>query len=326
MAGEKGCRSFEAAFIYLFMTTSFPAKLLLFGEHTVLKGSQALAIPFPAFNGRWSYCTHPEKLTSLQMELPDLLEYLQQEKKKQTLIAQLDLDRFKKDLDEGLYFESNIPFGYGLGSSGALCAALYHRYGLDPETGNLLSLKKALAQIESFFHGSSSGIDPLIIFLHQPVLIDKDGAIATTSLNASSLESAADITYFLLDTGIRRETGPLVQLFLKKCEHPAYLKAIQSQLSRFTNQAIQQLLKGQDHRVFSLVEQISAFQMEYFKEMIPPSVRKVWAGGLEVDASYKLKLCGAGGGGFLLGIGKKNSQAFKKLKKEFSIMEIAIRG
>ena len=34
-----------------------------------------------------------------------------------------ELNAFQRDLDAGLFFQSDIPTGYGLGSSGALCAS-----------------------------------------------------------------------------------------------------------------------------------------------------------------------------------------------------------
>ena len=37
--------------------------------------------------------------------------------------------------------------------------------------------------------------------------------------------------------------------------------------------------------------------------MIPPDFKKIWRYGLDSN-DYKLKLCGAGGGGFILGITK----------------------
>ncbi len=305
------------------MITSFPAKLLLFGEHTVLKGSRALAIPFPAFSGHWSFCRPNMERASLQMRLPQLLMYLKSLKQAIRLLAPLDLARFEDELDKGLYFESNIPSGYGLGSSGALCAALYHRYVDTPERKNLPALKKALAQIESFFHGSSSGADPLIILLQQPVLIDHQGNITTTSIIPS--ENPSGFVYFLLDTGISRKTGPFVNLFLEKCEDPAYLQAIQSQLSLFTDHAIQSLLEGLDHKVFEHLDQISSFQWVHFREMIPSSVFEVWENGLSEQSPYKLKLCGAGGGGFLLGMAKKDSPILNELGERYKITSIQIR-
>jgi mevalonate kinase len=53
-----------------------------------------------------------------------------------------------------------VPQGYGVGSSGALVAAIYDRYAQDKITvlenltrEKLLQLKNIFSQMESFFHG-----------------------------------------------------------------------------------------------------------------------------------------------------------------------------
>ena len=72
----------------------------------------------------------------------------------------------------GLYFESSIPQSYGIGSSGALCAAIYARYTTEliPPSGSITQkdikeLRHIFSGIESFFHGKSSGIDPLSCYM-----------------------------------------------------------------------------------------------------------------------------------------------------------------
>ena len=56
-----------------------------------------------------------------------------------------------------MYFDSSIPQGYGVGSSGALVAAIYDKYAHDKITvlenltrEKLLQLKSIFAQMESF--------------------------------------------------------------------------------------------------------------------------------------------------------------------------------
>ena len=64
--------------------------------------------------------------------------------------------KLDSDIENGLYFESTIPESYGLGSSGAVVAAIYESYkqevGVDLEINDL---KLILSNIESFFHGQS---------------------------------------------------------------------------------------------------------------------------------------------------------------------------
>jgi len=280
---------------------TYYAKLLLLGEHTIINSSNALAIPFRRFSGQWKWMTGEDSPAAAQQQLTAFAKYLDQMPSSGEMPA-IDIARFSRELSEGLYFDSDIPRGYGLGSSGALCAAVYDRYAREKISRGQIEkypiLKNQLATMESFFHGSSSGTDPLICYLERPVLLLRGGQLEQVML--PSAPSDGSYRFFLLDTGITRKTGPLVQIFLKKYEAPAYASRINSRLAPQVNGAIQNLLAGQWTDLFGRMAAISRLQLELMPEMIPVDFRKVWQEGLESDV-YKLKLCGAGGGGFLLG-------------------------
>jgi mevalonate kinase len=283
----------------------FSSKLLLFGEHIILRGSAALALPLPLFSGKWAYAT-PETAPALQRNLTEWCQYLAEQQSNGALETELDTARFSEDLAAGLYFDSNIPNGYGTGSSGALCAALYARYALQPigrtDEARYPELKRVLGQMESFFHGSSSGTDPLIVYLNQPVLLQANGTIQTIEVpdwpNATS-----GFQFFLLDTGIQRSTAPWVNLFLERCTEAAYLQTIQQEMIPLTAHAIESFRAGDWVILFDWWKKISTLQQVHFAPMIPQSFQALWDEGLNTG-HFALKLCGAGGGGFLLGMGK----------------------
>ncbi|MCB9283206.1 MAG: mevalonate kinase [Lewinellaceae bacterium] len=273
---------------------NYPSKVLLFGEYVIIRGSRALAIPYRDFGGHWAF----SQSGAVSPGLEQFLSYLESQQRSGQLLTTLALDRFQEDLSNGLYFESSIPVGYGLGSSGALVAAVYETYCTRKET-QLHLLKPILAQMESFFHGSSSGVDPLVCLLDKPLLL-RDRQRAEV-VEVPERDEAGKGALFLIDTGISRETGPLVRIFLSKCEDLTFDAMVEEELGGLANAAIQAFLRA-DWRVLQPVfDAISQFQWNYFLEMIPASFRDVWAAGLDSPA-YKLKLCGAGGGGFILGI------------------------
>ena len=53
--------------------------------------------------------------------------------------------------------------------------------------------------------------------------------------------------------------------------------------------------------MLELTHEISYFQWQYFQPMIPDTIKTLWLDGLSSDW-FKLKLCGAGGGGFFMGV------------------------
>lgn len=294
----------------------YSSKILLFGEFIVIQGAQALVMPFSAFGGAWKWTKKGENTVDLQMNLLSFSEYLG------ALFPLFEKEKFERDLKKGLFFQSNIPTGYGLGSSGAVVAAVYSVYFKEKikiteeqEEDNLRKLKTIFAQMESFFHGSSSGIDPLICYVNKPIWIKSKTEM--TSIFFNDLEGA---DLFLLDTKISRSTEPLVNAFLKKSESDTYKKTLEKELFPLNNKAINQMVEGKGKALFETIHNISSIQKEYFQDMIPTPFLEIWEKGLRSDL-YKLKVCGAGGGGFILGI-TKDFEKTKKELKEYLLIKI----
>jgi len=290
----------------------YHSKVLLFGEHTVVKGSQALAMPLDKHFGTWQFATDSIETQKLQQKLPQFEEYLQT----QALEEVLNLASFSKELDRGLYFESTIPTGYGMGSSGALCAAIFNRYKKQ-EITDLPSLKRLFGKMESYFHGSSSGMDPLVCYLNYPILFSKKEIKKVSLPTATPFELGA---IFLLDTHIQRETAPFVNGFLERCTIPIYNEHCTEILAPLVNQAIAHYLAGNWQALYEAWATLSQFQFNYFDFMIPTSFKKVWKQGL-VEPHFKLKICGAGGGGYLLGI-TKDFAATKESLSDYDLIQI----
>lgn len=262
-------------------------KILLFGEYTVIAGGEALAMPL-----RISFCkTSFKKQKASDFEsLKNLCIYLEN-----NCTDIIDTIRFKQDLQKGLWFPSNIPYGYGAGSSGALVAAIYDMYGIKKSTKKLWEIKKDLACIESYFHGSSSGFDPLISLLNSPIRIVENGQTERIDELAPELIQR----FFLIDTGISRHTSDLVQLFhimKKEQKFAEALKVLQS----WNTKAIDGLIDKKEHTLVDAVEKISLQQWKNFQPMIHSTVTHAWEEGLDTG-DYFIKLCGSGGGGYYLG-------------------------
>ena len=276
-------------------TGSYPAKILLFGEYTILNGSKALAIPYHELSGRWSFDDITSEASVISHEV--LVSFL-----KLSLEDYLDYKRLKNDIDNGLWFDSSIPHGFGLGSSGALIAALYETYGA--KKSHVLQDKQDLAKLEDYFHGSSSGIDPLVSLIQKPLLIHSFDHVEIYEhpMNLSG--------FFLLNTNKPRVTGPLVSIYQEKMKDPEFKRGCAEVLSREVNFAVDAILGNDRSNLFHHLWLISKFQWEYFPEMIPTQMRGLWSKGLE-SGDYILKLCGAGGGGFILGFSDKLSNTEK---------------
>lgn len=280
------------------MLKRFPAKVLLFGEYTILNGSKALALPFQQVSGVWSFEKNDSEISEASRR--SLKKF--HEKK---LSSSINYDLLGEDLKNGLWFDSSIPNGYGLGSSGAVIAAIFDRYG--KSCGDIYKDKEMLGRLEDFFHGSSSGLDPLVSFAGNSLLIHSFNEIET-------LEKTPDLEgFFLLNTGRPRQTGALISVYQEKMKDPLFKQGCAEILAREVNFAIDAVISGDKEKIFHHMWHISKFQWEYFPEMIPTKERDIWAKGIE-SGEYALKLCGAGGGGFILGYAHKHGlQKMKEL-------------
>ncbi len=272
----------------------------MFGEHTVNLGSQALAMPLPLFEGHWDFSKNKNYWPGHLEKYADYLNTA-------PLFIKLDISRFKKELSEGLFFKSNIPSGYGAGSSGALVAAIFDRYCMVREGKDLTLLKKTLAQMEGYFHGKSSGTDPMICYLNTALVLNKKEV-----KKVESPKMKLPHTLFLLDTGIKRKATPFIAYFLEKNKEVVFNEKLNLDYLPAVDSAIDFFLKGKWRSLFSQFNLISEFQFDNLEKMIPAGFLEIWEKGLN-SKYFKLKICGAGGGGFILGM----TNDFEKLEKEF---------
>ncbi|MBS1958960.1 MAG: hypothetical protein JST80_05765 [Bdellovibrionales bacterium] len=144
-----------------------PAKWVLTGEHSVLRGTRALAFPYPEFTLSLTYRAGGTKpgteltitANPFQSQIKALLgracEWL---KADSNLLGRGELE-----------IQSRIPIGAGLGSSAALCVAVA-RFVLWKTQSQVDHWIPLATHLEDVFHGKSSGMDVNVIAHGQPIL------------------------------------------------------------------------------------------------------------------------------------------------------------
>ncbi|MBC30693.1 MAG: mevalonate kinase [Muricauda sp.] len=295
----------------------FYSKILLFGEYGIIKDSKGLSIPYNFFKGALktteNLSEEAKKSNEGLRRFADYLEEIQDDG-----LVTFDISSMKEDVSKGMYFDSSIPQGYGIGSSGALVAAIYDKYAHDKITvlenltrEKLLKLKDIFGKMESFFHGKSSGLDPLNSYLSLPILINSKDNIESTSIPSQNKEGKGAV--FLLDSGMTGETAPMVQLFMEKMKQEGFRNVIKDQFVKHTDACVEHFLNGDIKGLFGHVKQLSHVVLDHFKPMIPKQFHSLWKKGIETN-DYYLKLCGSGGGGYILGFTEDIDRARKALK------------
>lgn len=284
---------------------NFNAKILLFGEYTLMVGSQALSIPYFHRFGHFIQSSGSASDNKSQEYLRQFIQFL---KKQSEALPMLSVATFEKEVENGLAFETNIPIGYGLGSSGALVAAVYDRYATK-KSEDLNVLKRTFSEMEAFFHGKSSGLDPLVCYLQKPIWVKGTDNVVPTPENHSSQQG--NNALFLIDSQQMGETQPLVDYFTRQYKHKSYLRRIQSEMIPANNACIASWLNNDTKNFFPAIKSLSQVSQKLFEPMIPKKFKKVWEQGISQDLFY-LKLCGSGGGGMILGF----TRNFETVQKE----------
>ncbi|RAV29497.1 mevalonate kinase family protein [Sinomicrobium soli] len=297
----------------------FYSKILLFGEYGIIRDSKGLSIPYNFYNGALKKGRElSEESEASNLSLKRFSAYLEDLQQDRPGLVTFDIARLKGDVDEGMYFDSSIPQGYGVGSSGALVAAIYDKYACDKITvlenltrDKLLKLKEIFGAMESFFHGKSSGLDPLNSYLSIPILINSKDNIEPTGIPSQKTDGKGAV--FLLDSGIVGETAPMIQIFMENMKQEGFRKMLKEQFIRHTDACVEDFLRGDVKSLFGNIKQLSHVVFDNFKPMIPAQFHKLWKHGIESN-EYYLKLCGSGGGGYILGFTQDIEKARKALK------------
>ena len=297
----------------------FYSKILLFGEYGIIEDSKGLSIPYNFYKGTLKVSENPSNEAIKSNEsLLRFASYLSQMQKDKPELVSFDLAALKNDVASGMYFDSSIPQGYGVGSSGALVAAIYDKYATDKITvlenltrEKLLKLKTIFSNMESFFHGKSSGLDPLNSYLSLPILINSKDNIEPTGIPSQSVDGKGAV--FLIDSGIVGETAPMVTLFMESLKDNGFRKMLKSQFIKYTDDCVENFLHGDVKSLFANTKKLSKVVLSHFKPMIPEQFHQVWQKGIDTN-DYYLKLCGSGGGGYILGFTQDIDKAKESLK------------
>ena len=278
----------------MIMFERIPSKLLLAGEYSVLYGGKALAEPHVSRSGHLTL--DKDQNTDLNRLLREYLVYLKVESPSWQSLVEFDFDSLETHINNGLNLATNIPLGYGLGSSGVFCVALIKAFGRikisELESDYLAKLKFLLGRMEDFFHKPSSGLDPLVSFVNQPILLkDKsDKSIETVE--------KVEHKFGLVDTQVARSTAHFVGIFKNKMENQEFKMAFENLLV-INNELIANILGQHQDKVKASMYELSTWQLSYMQEMIPTDFLSNWKTQLAEGKDF-YKINGAGGGGYLM--------------------------
>ncbi len=215
---------------------SAPAKIILFGEHAVVYGQPAIAVPFGTLKAQAEATPAPSGtgLTIIAHDVGRVLHVYPGDESPDnalTFAAQLTLRALGvPPPDLTVEVRSSIPIGSGFGSGAAVTAALCR--ALSGALGKLLEGEKLNAlvfEVEKMHHGTPSGIDNTVIVTNRPVYFVRDQPlelftvgcpmhflVANSGVSALTREAVGDVRSLVerepeFYNGILAEIGSVVQ-------------------------------------------------------------------------------------------------------------------
>ena len=292
------------------MRERYYSKVILFGEYSMIFDATALMIPLTKFSAQWRFAPSlsAQGVAASNASLQRFSDYLST---LDDIKENIDFQRLNRDIAHHLYLDSNVLSGYGLGSSGTLVAAVYDGYAKQ-KTSDYLKLKSIFGQMESYFHGSSSGIDPLQCYLGRPFKITPKNV---EILKESLLDK--EIRICLIDTKIKSNTKPLVNYFKAQREDPLFLQRFQKEYVPYVKKSLNALIWSDKEVFFNSLKRITKGQLEFLRPMITDNTLSLFEA--DYDFHFGVKISGSGGGGYVLGF-TDNVQKATDLLTNFDVI------
>jgi mevalonate kinase len=280
------------------ITASAPGKLILFGEHAVVYGRPALAVPVTQVHADVDIAesTHPGIwIDAPAVDLHAELNTLSSDHPIASVIHNfLFLWRVSPFPDLRIRVTSTIPVASGLGSGAAVTVALaralasYFNHPITNEEVNAFAY-----EIEKLHHGTPSGIDNTVITYASPVYFVKGNPIETFRVGKP-------FTIVIGDTGIRAPTKESVGDVRKLWESdPHKWEVIFDQVAGIAQTAREAIEGGDTERLGKLMNENHALLQEMTVsspelDMLVAAARRAGARGA--------KMSGGGRGGNMIAL------------------------
>lgn len=276
-----------------------PAKLILMGEHFVVYGAPALAVPVPALaieativpkarSGEDPHRPEPS---------PDPRSGQQSIDSRSHLEACVDIACRRFGLDPSLHdvrIHSRIPIGAGLGSSAALSVAVgkaaARLAGLTDPDRIESAVRETSLEAERLAHGRPSGIDTEVCLTGRPLLFAKGAPVRPLGL-----DRASRIGLVIIDTGRSSGTADMVARAARfRQRSKERFAALMHETEAAVLSAAQALLRADTVRLGRLMNDQHRRLVEI--GVSSPELEGVVEAALASGAAGA-KLSGAGGGG-----------------------------
>lgn len=189
-----------------------PGKVILFGEHAVVYGSPAIAVPVTEVRAQAQVERGPTGQGAVIIA-PDvgrrlvLREASENDPLARTVRLVLDAIKVERNPDVTITVTSTVPIARGMGSGAAVSTALVRALAQYFECWlSSRAISELVYQAEILYHGTPSGIDNTVVAFEKPIYFVRDEgwevfwvgkpfllAIADTGVESSTREVVGDL-------------------------------------------------------------------------------------------------------------------------------------
>ena len=239
-------------------TATAPGKIILFGEHAVVYGQPALAVPVPAVRARAIVSPAPDlprgeiRLTAPAVALEDAswAELSPTHPLAKAIALTLAAAGVAQPPAVRLRVSSTIPVAAGLGSGAAVTVAVaralsaFLGHPLDDPSVNAIAY-----EVEKIHHGTPSGIDNTVITYAQPVYFVRGQPLRTFAVQRP-------FTVVIADSGIPAPTAEAVGDVRRAAQaEPARFEALFAAVGRVVEAAYQAITQGTPEALGPLMDE-----------------------------------------------------------------------
>ncbi len=234
-----------------------PGKIILFGEHAVVYGQPALAVPVPAVRAQAVISAAPNlpagelRLTAPAVGLEDVVwsQLAPEHPLRRAVDLTLAALQRSRPLAARMRVTSSIPVAAGLGSGAAVTVAVVR--ALSGFLGAPLPSEQVNAiayEVEKIHHGTPSGIDNTVVTYAMPVYFVRGRPVQTFRV-------ARPFTLVIADTGVPAPTAQAVADVRRAAEaHPQTYEDLFARIGALVEQARQAIEEGAPERLGALMD------------------------------------------------------------------------
>ena len=254
-------------------------KVIITGEHSVLRGG--LAIAYPLYNKFLEIAILSPKQTKNNKNFQPIDQ--------NTLQRALEIcGKSLPDLKAKIWIKNSLSGG-GLGSSAALCVAL-GRLMISQGWLSTSDLFKYCHTLEHTFHGESSGLDIAVILKETPISYKKEEGAKALSINWFP-------QFYLSFSGQKSFTAQNIKQVQKQ-----KTKDIDQKMSHASQLTIKALQKNAKEGLPLLIEALQIAHSCFQQWSLVPDALTKHIEQCQKDGAFASKPTGSGGGGYVLSL------------------------